>query len=155
VALHQTGIFNVLTIFNTPDQESVMASYESSASGVSGYKPDVNAASHRSAGPTPQSLLALAAGPEVWLGNIQFKILALQLEAYNSKNHSHRFKIRMLNNDNFGYNYWDRSSYDCEFVALAVDLGVKLVTFDMKLCNEFSDIAIHPKDFAGSIETGI
>jgi predicted nucleic acid-binding protein len=49
----------------------------------------------------------------------------------------------------------DCSSYDCEFVALAADLGVKLVTFDKKLCNEFSDIAIHPKDFAGSIETGI
>lgn len=39
------------------------------------------------------------------------------------------------------------SSYDCEFVALADDLGVKLVSFDKKICREFSGIAIHPKKF--------
>ncbi len=41
------------------------------------------------------------------------------------------------------------SSYDCEFVALAEDLDVQLVTFDKQICSEFSDIAIHPEDFAG------
>jgi len=41
------------------------------------------------------------------------------------------------------------SSYDCEFVALADDLDVQLVTFDKQICSEFSDIGIHPKDFAG------
>ncbi len=39
------------------------------------------------------------------------------------------------------------SSYDCEFVALADDLGVKLVSFDKQICREFSGIAIHPKKF--------
>lgn len=39
------------------------------------------------------------------------------------------------------------SSYDCEFVALAKDLGVKLVTFDRQICCEFSAIAIQPQQF--------
>jgi predicted nucleic acid-binding protein len=39
------------------------------------------------------------------------------------------------------------SSYDCEFVALAEDLGVKLATFDKKIRREFSDVALHPRDF--------
>ena len=39
------------------------------------------------------------------------------------------------------------SSYDCEFVALADDLSVKLVTFDNQICSEFPEIAIHPKKF--------
>lgn len=39
------------------------------------------------------------------------------------------------------------SSYDCEFVALADDLGVKLVTFDKKILNEFPKIGVSPKAF--------
>ena len=39
------------------------------------------------------------------------------------------------------------SSYDCEFVALADDLNVQLVTFDKKICSEFPEIAIHPNNF--------
>lgn len=39
------------------------------------------------------------------------------------------------------------SSYDCEFVALADDLDIKLVSFDKKVLKEFSEIAIHPKQF--------
>jgi predicted nucleic acid-binding protein len=39
------------------------------------------------------------------------------------------------------------SSYDCEFVALADDLGVQLVSFDKQVCREFSGIAVHPKKF--------
>jgi predicted nucleic acid-binding protein len=39
------------------------------------------------------------------------------------------------------------SAYDCEFVALADDLDVKLVTFDKKIAREFPDIAISPKVF--------
>lgn len=39
------------------------------------------------------------------------------------------------------------SSYDCEFVALAADLNLPLVTFDQKILNEFSFVAIHPKEF--------
>jgi len=40
------------------------------------------------------------------------------------------------------------SAYDCEFVALADDLNVPLVTFDKKILREFPDIAIHPEEFA-------
>jgi predicted nucleic acid-binding protein len=39
------------------------------------------------------------------------------------------------------------SSYDCEFVALANDLGIPLITFDQQICNEFSSIAVHPQQF--------
>lgn len=39
------------------------------------------------------------------------------------------------------------SAYDCEFVALASDFDIKLVTFDKKILSEFPDIAIHPNDF--------
>jgi len=34
------------------------------------------------------------------------------------------------------------SAYDCEFVALAQQLNVKLVTEDKKIISEFSDIAV-------------
>ena len=34
------------------------------------------------------------------------------------------------------------SSYDCEFVALALAKGIKLVTGDQKLCRLFPDTAI-------------
>ncbi len=40
------------------------------------------------------------------------------------------------------------SAYDCEFVALADDLNVPLVTFDKKILREFPDIAMSPKEFA-------
>jgi len=40
------------------------------------------------------------------------------------------------------------SAYDCEFIALADDLNVPLVTFDKKILREFPDIAIHPEEFA-------
>lgn len=39
------------------------------------------------------------------------------------------------------------SSYDCEFVALADDIGVHLVSFDKQICREFSEIAMHPNQF--------
>ena len=39
------------------------------------------------------------------------------------------------------------SSYDCEFVALADDLDIKLVTFDKKIIKEFPEIAIHSEEF--------
>ena len=39
------------------------------------------------------------------------------------------------------------SSYDCEFVALADDLGVQLVSFNNQIGREFSEITVHPKQF--------
>jgi predicted nucleic acid-binding protein len=39
------------------------------------------------------------------------------------------------------------SAYDCEFVALADDLNIQLITFDKKIVREFPDIAISPKEF--------
>lgn len=41
------------------------------------------------------------------------------------------------------------SAYDCEFVALADDISVTLVTFDKMIIREFPDIAISPMNFAG------
>ena len=39
------------------------------------------------------------------------------------------------------------SAYDCEFVALADDLNIKLVTFDKKIIKEFPETALHPTRF--------
>jgi predicted nucleic acid-binding protein len=40
-----------------------------------------------------------------------------------------------------------RSAYDCEFVALAQDLGVRLLTTDEPLIRDFPRIAIHLRDY--------
>jgi predicted nucleic acid-binding protein len=34
------------------------------------------------------------------------------------------------------------SAYDCEFVALAKDLGIPLITMDKKILSQFPDVAI-------------
>ncbi len=34
------------------------------------------------------------------------------------------------------------SAYDCEFVSLAISLGVKLVTMDKRILKEFPDISV-------------
>ncbi len=39
------------------------------------------------------------------------------------------------------------TAYDCEFVALAQDLNVPLVTFDKKILVEFADTAVSPQQF--------
>ena len=38
-------------------------------------------------------------------------------------------------------------AYDCEFVSLADDLNIQLVTFDKKIISEFPKIAIYPHKF--------
>ncbi len=40
------------------------------------------------------------------------------------------------------------TAYDCEFVALAMDLGVPLVTTDSQLLKEFPAVAVSPARFA-------
>ena len=37
------------------------------------------------------------------------------------------------------------SAYDCEFVALANELQVELVTFDQQLLRAFPNVAVHPE----------
>ncbi len=39
------------------------------------------------------------------------------------------------------------SAYDCEFVALAHELNVPLVTFDKKILQEFGGTAVSPSQF--------
>jgi predicted nucleic acid-binding protein len=39
------------------------------------------------------------------------------------------------------------SAYDCEFVALAKEQEIRLVTFDSKIIREFPGIAIQATDF--------
>lgn len=39
------------------------------------------------------------------------------------------------------------SAYDCEFVSLADDLNIQLITFDEEIIREFPNIAISPKEF--------
>lgn len=40
-----------------------------------------------------------------------------------------------------------RSAYDCEFVALASELGISLVTTDAPVIKEFPQIAVHLRDY--------
>jgi predicted nucleic acid-binding protein len=39
------------------------------------------------------------------------------------------------------------SAYDCEFVALALDLDVPLITTDRQVLKAFPDTAVSPEDF--------
>ncbi|MBI3165826.1 MAG: type II toxin-antitoxin system VapC family toxin [Chloroflexi bacterium] len=39
------------------------------------------------------------------------------------------------------------TSYDCEYVALAKEMNLTLVTFDKEVLSEFPQIAISPQDF--------
>jgi predicted nucleic acid-binding protein len=41
------------------------------------------------------------------------------------------------------------TAYDCQYVALAAQLGVRLVTGDRQVLRAFPDLAVHPVDFAG------
>lgn len=41
------------------------------------------------------------------------------------------------------------SAYDCEFVALAEDLGIPLITTDQKILSSFPSIAISLESFVG------
>jgi predicted nucleic acid-binding protein len=42
------------------------------------------------------------------------------------------------------------SAYDCEFVALAQELGASLVTVDKQILNDFPGVAVSLVDFVGS-----
>jgi len=42
------------------------------------------------------------------------------------------------------------SAYDCEFVALARDLEVPLITFDRKVLEAFPELAVSPQQFVES-----
>ncbi|WP_445665630.1 type II toxin-antitoxin system VapC family toxin [Fodinibius sp. AD559] len=42
------------------------------------------------------------------------------------------------------------SSYDCEFVSLAKDLDLELITMDEELLREFPELAKHPENVIGS-----
>jgi predicted nucleic acid-binding protein len=41
------------------------------------------------------------------------------------------------------------TTYDCEFIALAKDFDIPLITNDRQILNQFPDIAISPKAFIG------
>ena len=42
------------------------------------------------------------------------------------------------------------SAYDCEFVVLAQDLGIRLVTVDKKILTAFPETAVSPEDYLRS-----
>jgi predicted nucleic acid-binding protein len=44
------------------------------------------------------------------------------------------------------------SAYDCEFVALAQELDVPLVTVDRQVLSQFPSVAVSLDDFAGPVE---
>lgn len=44
----------------------------------------------------------------------------------------------------------DCSSYDCEFISLAVELDIKLITLDKQIQRSFPEHAVNPKDVIAS-----
>ena len=44
----------------------------------------------------------------------------------------------------------NRSAYDCEFAGLAMDLGLRLVTTDDPIVQEFPTTAIHLRDYVST-----
>lgn len=40
----------------------------------------------------------------------------------------------------------DCSSYDCEFISLAEELNIKLITMDKQILRSFPELAAHPSD---------
>lgn len=72
-------------------------------------------------------ILQVIEGAEILMGSGEFEINSTQVMSLVSKSQC--------------------SSYDCEFVALADDLNIQLVTFDKKILSEFSTIAVHPENF--------
>src|SRR5262245_7900439 len=44
------------------------------------------------------------------------------------------------------------TAYDCEFVALAQDLGITLVTVDKQILKDFPTIAVSLADFASTLD---
>lgn len=44
------------------------------------------------------------------------------------------------------------SAYDCEYIALAEDLGIKLITSDKQIFKEFPETAISLKDFSRDVQ---
>jgi predicted nucleic acid-binding protein len=59
---------------------------------------------------------------------------------------SHTFEVNTTQVFQF-VNASSCSAYDCEFVALAQDLKMQLVTFDEQICNEFPEVAFHPEKY--------
>ena len=45
------------------------------------------------------------------------------------------------------------TAYDCEFVALAQELGMKLVTLDKKILARFPETAVEPGEFTKNLIT--
>lgn len=39
------------------------------------------------------------------------------------------------------------TSYECEYVALAREMNLTLVTFDRQVVNEFPQVSVFPNDF--------
>ncbi len=67
---------------------------------------------------------------------------ASQLMENNEYDVNSRLVLALAKENNF-------SAYDCEFIALAKDLGVKLVTADQKIAEIFSEYSISLQGFTG------
>ena len=80
-------------------------------------------------------------------GLIPFKTVQRCLEGAESQMSGHEYIIpsslimRKVTESNC-------SAYDCEYMALADDLGIKLVTSDRQILNEFPETTISLKSFA-------
>jgi len=112
VALHQAGVFDTATkhVPQAPNatQNATKIQPEATKSPVVA-EPVPSATTPSATGQTTQFPKTLASGAEARLGPVVYKILAAQIDHYNTEKLTLRFTVRMTNNNRFPASFWDDS----------------------------------------------
>jgi hypothetical protein len=106
VAVHQTGLFDVLTGRRAQPPGSTSGPAETIKPSPA-PAPVSSPAAPAPVDQHPQPPRILASGSEARLGSFRYKILAAQLEQHNAEQLGLRFTVRMTNNGRYPANFWD------------------------------------------------